>query len=102
MHGAACLISREEEDIMKSLWSIAAFVFFLAVSFVCAASAEEARSLFEKKCSACHGIDRPKSKAKTPAEWRSTVLRMKSNGAAINDDQVRIIVEYLATNYPKK
>jgi len=102
MRGTVCFISREKEDVMRSFCSIAAFVFVFAVSFICVASAEEAQSLFEKKCSACHGIDRPKSKAKTPAEWRSTVLRMKSNGAAINDDQVRIIVEYLAKNYPKK
>ena len=87
---------------MRSFWNVTAFVFFFTVSFVCVASAEEAQSLFEKKCSACHRIDRPKSKAKTPAQWRSTVLRMKSNGAAINDDQVRIIVDYLAKNYPKK
>jgi cytochrome c5 len=60
------------------------------------------RALFEKKCGACHSIDRPKSQGKTRAEWQATVLRMKGHGAALTDADIRAVVDHLAGTYPKK
>ncbi|MBI5234160.1 MAG: hypothetical protein HY880_07380 [Deltaproteobacteria bacterium] len=59
-------------------------------------------ALFEAACNLCHSSDQAKSARKTPAEWESTVLRMKnSNGCDITDEEVRIITDYLSKNYGK-
>jgi mono/diheme cytochrome c family protein len=74
--------------------------FVFSVTFV--HSADDAKALFEKKCSACHSSDRPKSKKKTAEEWQTTVMRMKNvNGGAITDEEAQIILDYLTRNYRK-
>ena len=63
-----------------------------------------AKAVFEAKCSLCHGINRPLSKNKTPAEWRKTVLRMQKKAPdEISDADVKAILDYLnAVQGPKK
>jgi mono/diheme cytochrome c family protein len=94
---------------MKKLVILIIGVAFFILPVVSACSAEKqsgqaanTKTLFEKKCSTCHGLDKPKSKQKTQPEWAETVLRMKNkNGAPVNDDEVKVIVEYLAKNFGK-
>ncbi len=58
------------------------------------------KSLFEKKCSICHSIERPMSITKTKEGWEATVMRMKDeNDAPISNEEARIIIDYLAENY---
>ena len=58
--------------------------------------------LFEKKCSICHSIDRPKSKKKSKEKWEATVMRMKNNnGCPITDEETKMIIDYLAEEYGK-
>lgn len=60
----------------------------------------DAGKLFERKCSICHTIERPKSKRKTKAEWTKTVTRMKNtNGCPISDEEAGSIIDYLAENF---
>jgi len=84
------------------VFGIIVFSLLAGPAVIRTAAAREAAELFEKKCSTCHSIDRPKSKNKTPAQWQATVLRMKKHGADLTDAEVRTIVDYLAKNYPKK
>jgi len=94
---------------MKKLVMCAIGVAFFVFAVVFAYSAEkqtgqaaDTKSLFEKKCSICHELERPKSKHKTQPEWADTVLRMKNkNGAPVNDDEAKAIIEYLARHYGK-
>ncbi len=65
---------------MISVYCLA--VVFLIASVVLAGNVQkdqavDAKALFEKKCIACHDIDRPTSKKKTASEWTSTVERMR-------------------------
>jgi mono/diheme cytochrome c family protein len=92
----------------KTLISIVAGAFFILPVFsACSAEkqtgqATDTKALFEKKCSTCHSIDKPKSQKKTQTEWTETVMRMKNkNGAPVNDDEAKAIAEYLAKNYGK-
>lgn len=63
----------------------------------------DGKALFEKTCSLCHSIERPKSKKKTAKEWEGTVMRMKNvNGAPVTDEEVKIVIEYLTENYGTK
>jgi len=78
-------------------------VMFLVASITAVKSAEEAvdaKTLFEKKCSLCHSIDRPKSKKKTADGWKRTVTKMKNvNGAPVTDEEAEMIIKYLTENY---
>jgi len=95
-----------EEVIMKRMHiilpAIVVFVVLLGRADKGMTAEKDDRGLFEKKCSACHSIERPKSQGKTRSEWQATVLRMKGHGAALTDEDVRAIVGHLATTYPKK
>lgn len=62
--------------------------------------AGSAKRLFEKRCGACHGLDRATSQRRTAQEWERTVLRMKDSlGAPLTDQEARTIIEYLSKNY---
>jgi len=64
--------------------------------------ATDAKTLFEKKCSACHSADRSKSLKKTNEEWTKTVTRMQEKRKEnISNDEARIIIDYLTKTYGK-
>lgn len=65
---------------------------------------KSAKTVFEKKCSLCHGIGRALGKNKTATEWNRTVVRMqKKTPDQISDADVQAIVAYLnAVRGPKK
>ncbi len=79
------------------------FAFLFAVGFalptaVPQATGEDGGSLAAASCSSCHSVGRICSKMgkKDAAYWSSTVARMKSNGASIDDAQVELISGWLA------
>jgi hypothetical protein len=62
----------------------------------------DAKTLFEKKCSVCHSVDRAKSLKKTNEEWTKTVTRMKEKrNENISGDEAGIIIDYLTKTYGK-
>ena len=68
-----------------------------------AASAADGKSLFETKCSVCHGLDRPTSRKETKEKWASLVKEMQGKKADwISDAEASKIVDYLAEKYGKK
>jgi cytochrome c5 len=75
--------------------------FFLTAVWCPAAdkAGNDGKTLFENHCGKCHNLDRTKSKKKTREEWATTVFRMKQNGAAITDDEAKIIINYLSEIY---
>jgi cytochrome c5 len=89
---------------MKKLVVSLAGISALVLSGVAVVGAEKSegttKDLFEKRCGACHSVDRSTSQKKTAREWERTVLRMKNvNGASITDDEARAIIQYLSTNH---
>ena len=57
---------------------------------------ESARKVFENRCSACHGLDRPLKKNKDREGWKKTVERMKSySPERISQSDAVTILEYL-------
>jgi mono/diheme cytochrome c family protein len=96
----------EDEPMKRMIICIIGIAFFvLPVVSACSAEKQarqgsDAKTLFEKKCSTCHSIDKPKSQKKTQTEWIETVMRMKNkNGAPVNDEEAKAITEHLAKNY---
>lgn len=85
------------------VWGCAAAAA-LFVCLPCRASeekgAEDAKALFESKCSVCHSTERPKGKKKDREGWEKTVNRMiKTNRAPITEEESKIITDYLVQNY---
>ena len=66
------------------------------------ANGTRAKSLFEKKCSICHSIERAKSEAKTRKDWETTVMRMINvHDGPITSDEAQMMIEYLTEHYGK-
>lgn len=58
---------------------------------------QDAKALFERKCSACHPLSRSLSRNRERKWWVETVTRMqKVNGCNITDAEAEAIVDYLA------
>jgi mono/diheme cytochrome c family protein len=76
---------------------------------ICAASAsaftgsepksDRARQLFLDACTACHTLERVKTQRLTAQEWRQVTAGMISEGIALTDDEVTLVVEYLEKNF---
>jgi hypothetical protein len=47
-------------------------------------------------CASCHTLDRVKNKVGDKDAWTTTVTRMKEKGAGLSDEQVPLVVDYLA------
>ena len=88
---------------MKKMVVYAITLMFISVAATTGYGEEkkvDAKTLFEKNCSRCHTIERPKSKKKTKEAWEKTVMRMKNvNGCPITDEEAKIIIGYLSENY---
>jgi competence ComEA-like helix-hairpin-helix protein len=52
-------------------------------------------------CSQCHSLDVLTPKRQTQEEWAETVNQMQERGAQATDDQVELIVNYLAAHFGK-
>jgi hypothetical protein len=60
----------------------------------------DGKILVEERCTQCHSLDRVTSAHKTKEEWTTTVERMVSNGARLNEEEEATVIEYLAKTYP--
>jgi competence ComEA-like helix-hairpin-helix protein len=54
------------------------------------------KDLYEKICGACHGTDVVFKTRTTKEKWKNTVDEMASRGAEGTDEQLDIIIDYLA------
>jgi competence ComEA-like helix-hairpin-helix protein len=60
------------------------------------------KMLFEMTCSACHTTDTATSARRTKDQWKSVIGEMiEQQGAAIPDDAVAPILDYLTATYGK-
>jgi Quinohemoprotein amine dehydrogenase A, alpha subunit, haem binding len=57
------------------------------------------KEIVEDTCTDCHTLERIKSQHMTEEGWNNTIHEMIENGAAINSDDVKIIVDYLTKNF---
>ncbi len=84
---------------------------FLAVSLSAFSAQEQAedkgKSLPEGKgkdyvstiCQQCHGLEAITGSPRSLEDWRNVVNDMVSNGAALQDDEMEIVSQYLAKNF---
>jgi competence ComEA-like helix-hairpin-helix protein len=51
-------------------------------------------------CAQCHGLRQVVDSKLSPEDWKDTVGRMVSNGAPLADEDVQVVIDYLAKNFP--
>ena len=57
------------------------------------------KDTFAKVCSTCHGLDRPMALKRTKEAWSATVAEMAGFGADATQEDLKVIVDYLAKNF---
>jgi len=60
---------------------------------------EKARSLFLDACTACHTLDRIRVQHLAKDEWRTVIAGMLSEGVPLTDEEMSMLVDYLAENF---
>ena|ERR1035441_7994904 len=85
-------------------WRVAATLTIAATAFasgegVTAARHEKARALFLDACTACHTLERIREQRLGKDEWRHLIAGMLSEGVPLTDDEVSLLVDYLAENF---
>jgi competence protein ComEA len=60
------------------------------------------RDALMKVCSACHGPENVVGMAKNKEDWGALVSDMATQGAQGTDQEFKLIVDYLAANFPDK
>jgi mono/diheme cytochrome c family protein len=56
--------------------------------------------LIQRSCISCHDIYMITSKRKTPEQWAEVMDLMAARGAEVTPEEMQIIEEYLAKNFP--
>jgi len=77
----------------------ASVVAYLAANF---GQRDRARDLFEDTCSHCHSLERINDYALTKEEWRDETKGMISEGAVLTDEELDILLNYLAKHFGPK
>jgi mono/diheme cytochrome c family protein len=85
-------------------WRFLATLLIAATAFAAgesksAARHEKARQLFLDACTACHTLERVKIQRLGKEEWRHLIAGMLSEGVPLTDDEVSLLVDYLAENF---
>jgi mono/diheme cytochrome c family protein len=57
------------------------------------------KAIVQRTCISCHALKVVTAKRASKAQWSALVDQMISRGADLNDDEVEIIVDYLARNF---
>lgn len=86
---------------MKSLSITAGSLLLATVVTVAASDLPEGKGkdAVENACTECHSLERVKAQHLDEEGWNGIMHEMIENGAAINSDDIKLIVEYLAKHF---
>jgi len=87
---------------MRKLAAVTIPLFVAALVFAQDLPEGNGKKLVEEVCSGCHGLDVVVSQHADKDGWQSIVDYMIQRGASAKDDEVAIMVEYLAKSFPKE
>jgi cytochrome c5 len=66
------------------------------------AAKDRGRELVEDVCTYCHNLDRLRGKELSRYEWSGLIKGMISEGAPVTDEELSMILDYLAKNYGRR
>jgi competence ComEA-like helix-hairpin-helix protein len=79
------------------------FLVFFAVSAVAADDVQlpegKGKDVVESTCTDCHSLERIAEQRLDEEGWNGVIREMLENGAPINPNDMKVIVEYLAKNF---
>jgi competence ComEA-like helix-hairpin-helix protein len=75
---------------------------YLAVAPKTSLPPGKGKAIVAKTCVNCHALKVVTSKRATREQWAALVDQMVSRGADLTDDEIDIVVSYLAKNFPLK
>jgi hypothetical protein len=75
---------------------------FVAVVLAIPAAKDRGRKLVAEVCTYCHNLDRLRGQELSREEWRGFTKGMISEGAPVTDEELSMILDYLASNYGRK
>lgn len=75
-------------------------LFFSSIVSAQALPEGQGKALVEKVCSSCHGLDQAVADGYSEQGWKKLVNTMIARGAEASDDEVDLMVKYLAKNFP--
>ena len=62
-------------------------------------SSSEGQAVFESRCGSCHDLAFAEKKLRSRAEWQKVLIKMRTYGAPLSDEEAAQVLEYLAKNY---
>ena len=76
-------------------------LFLLAVALALGSDLPDGKGkdVVETACSECHSLERIKAERRNEEGWNSLIHEMLENGAAINGNDMPVIVAYLVKNF---
>lgn len=95
----------------QAVWKWAAvliLVFVVGALAACGASGDNpgseaqvmsGQALLETRCIQCHSLDTVTNTTKTPDGWHENVENMVLRGARLNEQEIEVLVAYLAAEY---
>ncbi len=63
---------------------------------------DRGRELVEDVCTYCHGLQKLQGQQLSREEWHDLIKGMIFEGAPVTDDEMSLILDYLAANFGKK
>jgi cytochrome c2 len=78
--------------------SLMTLILILAIISIASAADISPKDIIEKRCTVCHSTNRVYDAKKSKADWESTVVRMISYGAQLNQDEREAVINYLSEN----
>jgi hypothetical protein len=60
---------------------------------------DRGKELVLEACTACHTLDRVRIQRLTREEWRQEIAGMLSEGVPLSDDEIDLVVTYLAEHF---
>ena len=60
----------------------------------------EGKKLLQQGCTSCHDLDVVVTQHASKERWQSLVQDMVDRGAPLKEDEVKILIEYLAKSFP--
>ncbi len=59
----------------------------------------QGKEIVQRSCVSCHALKVVTAKRASKEQWSALVDQMISRGADLNDDEVEVVVDYLAKNF---
>jgi hypothetical protein len=62
----------------------------------------EAKPIVERSCTACHGLESITTVRLPKETWREIVLEMVARGADLRENEIPLVIDYLAEHFGTK